>query len=313
MKEKGLFMLKKRRKSEVIEITIPEIVKEKNNINDLNSLYCEKVIEKKEEYSLTNCHSLESKLKVINYDFNNFGIKRAEILQWYYIFRLFSVAVKKDDQYNNAKICLDKDINSLKRNYEDINRKVKKINTDQEASDSRCEDIYSSINNLYAFGKDIIKREEDFRKKYYGDLKVSSITIVKEKTYEELEKLNDSIDKIIIEYGSVEKAKDYFYYNSGQLISEVIDQFVNCISYTNNEKTIDKYNYHYFLEQDFALTLTINEWINLFNKLRFVYKHLQNVNEIELLKLNRKYKELENRYIILLLANEIESKRINGK
>lgn len=302
-------MFKKKRKTVSIEINIPEVVPYKEITEPIDAYYREGVIVVLNEHSLNECADLQTKIKQINSDFTNFNKKKAEILQWYYIFKLFIASVKKDDKYNSAKLTLDKDINSLKRTYEEINRRIRKMNTDEKFSDFDCEELYTSINNLYDFSRDIIKRINSFRADYYNSLKVSSLTITKEKNFEELDKLSNQVEEVIVKYGSVEKAKDYIVYNSGELISEVIDLFVLCINNSDNAKTIAKYNKHYFLEADFALALSLNDWIGLFNKFRYVHKHIQGGNEIDLLRLNKKYRELEIRFMILLIANEIESKR----
>lgn len=301
-------MLGKKRKTVSLEIEIPEVVPFKEPTGILEDFYSEKVIAVVNSHTLNLCNNLEEKKATINHDFSLFNKRKADILQWYFIFKLFTPSVKKDDKYNSSKLTLDKDVNSLKRTYEEINRRVRKMNTDDIFNDFDCEELFTSINNLYDFSRDIVKRINSFRADYFNSLKVSSLTITKEKNYEELEKLSNQVDEYVLKFGSVEKAKDYIVYNSGQLISEVIDLFVLCLRDSDNAK-LNKIGKHYFLESDFALALSLNDWISLFNKFRYVYKYIQEVNEIDLLRLNKKYKELEVRFMILLIANEIESKR----
>lgn len=301
-------MFGKKRKTVSINVVVPEIVPYKELTGEASEYYREGVIAITNDHTLTGCVDLDSKKKTINNDFNLFGKRKAEILQWYYIFKLFLPSVKKDDKFNGSKLNLDKDINSLKRSYEDVNRRIRKMNADLSITDFDCEEIFTSVNNLYDYSRDITKRINSFRADYFNSLKVSSLTITKEKNYEELDKLSNQVEELTIKYGGIEKAKDYIVYNSGELISEVIDLFVLCLKESSNQR-LNKIDKHYFLESDFALALSLNDWISIFNKFRYVYKYIQDGNEIDLLRLNKKYRELEVRFMVLLICNEIESKR----
>lgn len=301
-------MFWKKRKTVSINIEVPEVVPYKKTTGNAEDYYREGVIAVVNEHSLSECPDLIAKKKTINDDFALFNKRKADILQWYFIFKLFLPSVKKDDRFNTSKLNLDKDVNSLKRTYEEVNRRVRKMNSDERITDFDCEEIYASINNLYDFSRDINKKINSFKADYFNSLKVSSLTITKEKNYEELEKLSNAVEDVVIKFGGIEKAKDYIVYHSGELISEVIDLFVLCLKESSNAR-LNKINYHYFLESDFALALSLNDWINLFNKFRYVYRYTQEANEIDLLRLNKKYRELEVNFVILLIANEIESKR----
>lgn len=297
------------KKKEKINIDKLEEIENKNNrladfkelptIHDVNGQ--KKVLKNTLDSSL----SVYEMTKRIESEILGFQKTKDEILKWFYFYKLFVYSVKKNDNFNASKLNLDKQINKLKRDCEDINRLLRKVKIESNPTKDECNEIYDLICDVKGFMKHIQETLNQYRIDYFDNLKVSALVMAKDKSYDELEQISNEIENLVNEYKGFDRLTDYVEYNSSSLINETIDSFVECM----NEVSKTPLNRRYFLDTDFCLHLTANEWITMFSKMIRVYKQISNkaneISQIKLLRLKRKYKELEIRFIIVLIANEI--------
>lgn len=300
-----LFSFFKKQK-EKIEIEIPELpINKSTNVVSDDEIYYERVENPISKYNLNDCFDQKSKQERIGEAIQNYEKKSASMLHKYYFLKLFSKSAIKDSKYNEQMIIIDQQINRIKKNYEELKKKTDVLKYLKDVSDLELEDVYAKINDLFEFYRDLDVDLTTFQTTYYRHLKMTSYSICNDKSYQELDTLNKNIVKFIEEYKTLGEAYDYIYYNSGSLIVDTINALMECLKNSGNKQLINSYQYDYFLDTDYVVVLTFTEWIELFTKIRYVMRTANKVELFDYLKYKELYQELEKRYLIMLIYNEM--------
>ena len=93
-------------------------------------------------------------------------------------------------------------------------------------------------------------------------------------------------------------------------LTSFVKEMVSDFKLTGNSDYINKYTYSFFLNSDVVITLDINEWIELYNKVKFAYKSLANIEIDAYLRLKEKYDYFEAIYTILQMQSEISRNKV---
>lgn len=300
-----LFSFLKKQK-ETVEINVPEVpVNKSSQVAKDEEIYFERVEFGREKYSLSDCKSVEEKKELIENSNRNFEKKSNSLFHTYNFLRLFSRSADKDNKFNEKMIMIDKHINRMKKMHDDIKRRIDLVKY-VELHDSELENINFAISEIFAFYRDIDAELDELKQKYYKHLKMTSFSICNDKSYQELDSINRNINKIIDEYKNIADAYDYIFYNSGSLIVDTINALVECLENSNNKDLRKDYKYDYFLNSTFVVALSFPEWVELFTKIKYVIRVSSKVELFDYLKFKDLYIELEKRYILMLIYNEIK-------
>lgn len=300
-----LFSFFKKQK-EKIEIEIPELpINKSTNVVSDDEIYYERVENPIPKYNLNDCFDQKSKQDRISEAIQNYEKKSASMLHKYHFLKLFSKSALKDSKYNEQMITIDQQINRIKKNYEELKKMTDVLKYLKDVSDLELEDVYTKINELFEFYRALDIDLTTFQTSYYRHLKMTSFSICNDKSYQELDTLNKNIVKFIEEYKTLGEAYDYIYYNSGSLIVDTINALMECLKNSGNKQLINSYQYDYFLDTDYVVVLTFTEWIELFTKIRYVMRTANKVELFDYLKYKELYQELEKRYLIMLIYNEM--------
>ena len=300
-----LFSFFKKQK-ESIDIKVPEgpLYKSNQKAKD-EEIYFERVEFSKDKYSLSDCKTLDDKRDKLISLSDRFEKKTLKVYHDHSFLRLFSRSALKDNKFNEKMIILEKQINRLKKMFDDLKRKVDLIKY-VELNDSEVDNIMILVNEVYTFLSEIESELIDIKDKYFKHLKVPSYSICSDKSYQELDNINKSINTIIEEYKNFSDAYDYIYYNSGGLIVDTINALMECIENSNNEELKKNYTYEYFLSSDYVISISFAEWIELFTKIKYIMRVASKVELFDYLKFKDLYAELEKVYILMLIYNEIK-------
>lgn len=294
-----------KRKKEVIDIHLPEIPITKNNPNVKDDeIYSEEINYDGNQHSLDDCFTSEEKVSKISDNMASYDKKSDALLHQYYFLKLFSKVASKDREFNLLMFETDKQINRLRRNHENLKKKFDVMKYIDNPDMMDIDEIFSKLNELFDFYREINKRLNGIQRTYYSDLKMASYSICNDKNYMELDKLNRNVNNMLEEYKSLQEAHDYIYYHSGELIVNTINSLVECFQKSNNSLYVNTYDYNYFLESDVIITFNYVEWVNLFNKIRYVKRTTNNIELFDYLKFANYYSELEKYYLIVLIYNE---------
>ena len=142
---------------------------------------------------------------------------------------------------------------------------------------------------------------------FYKQLKITTVSVCINKTNEQLEDFFNLINEIVGNYRNMTEAAYNLYYSSGDFLVSFIKELVSDFALTGNKDYISKYTYSFFLDTDAVITLDINEWIDLYNKVKFAYKSLSSIEIDAYLRIKEKYNYFEAVYTILMMQAEISS------
>ncbi|MGB4014381.1 MAG: hypothetical protein WBL47_00935, partial [Bacilli bacterium] len=200
-------------------------------------------------------------------------------------------------------------VNRMKKIYDEIKKRADVLKYLPEEGDFDYNELFMKINDLFDFSRALFTQLSDIQKQYYQNLKIAAYSLCKNKTHQELEQLLKETNETIQQYKSPQEAYDYIYYNSGELIVNTVKALVDVINESGIKNYIDAYQFQYFLASDDVVALRFAEWIDLFNKLLYVIRNTNRIDYNSAPLFNQYYRQLETRYMIMLIYNEMGLKQ----
>lgn len=293
----GLFNKKKNKKKE--EILIDINFNKADNINGKDIIQNENVDIRKE--AVLSDDKLKS--SIIN-TYNMIISKNDRIIHEYYIIKILSRIGLKNMDFNIQLMSIDKNVNRLKKDCFDLSRIINNIKTGLKIETDELNKLYKQVNDLSAFQKGLLNQLNEINNMSYGHLKISTVSVTINKTTEELEKLYNNINEELKTFTSFEEASEYIYYNSGDFIDKLINSIVAWIKETGNIELINTYDRKYFIPSDVVISLDIKEWIDLYNKLKFVIKIISKYRKETLILYKQLFDQFEAKYAILMMRTD---------
>lgn len=294
----GLFGRKKDKRKEQINL----------NINLNNDVMFEQDLEKKE------VEEQENQKVVVKTDeqlidesinvFNTIANKNKKIIKEYYICKILSRVGLKDLDFNLQVITMDKHVNRLKKECFDLSRIIDNIKIGLKLEYDQLIKLNNQIIDLNAFQVGLLNQLTEINNTSYGHLKISTVTVTINKNNEELETLYNNIAEELKGFKSFEEAAEFIYYNSGDFIVNLVNSYIDYIQESNNEEFISLYDKHYFLSSDVVISLEIKEWIDLYNKLKFVLKLMSKYDNNIYIECHKLFNIFEAKYAILMMRTE---------
>ena len=306
----ALFKFFKKPKEEIIDLN--QIEENKKNI-DLEKTQQNIKIEEKESLKVDDS-KVEEKKEVLELNFSDTISKVSSakkdipnIIHEYYLAKIFSRVALDEKEFSAQVVELDKQIDKIKNGIYDIERSIdfyKKVNNQILEEEIR---INERVDKILLNQKALKQRFLDINNMYYKQLKITTVSVCINKTNEQLEEFFNLINGIVKDYKSMTDAAYNLYYSSGDFIVSFIKELVSDFALTSNKDYINKYTYSFFLNTDAVITLDINEWIDLYNKVKFAYKSLSSIEIDAYLRIKEKYNYFEAVYTILMMQAEISN------
>lgn len=299
---------KKQKKEEIIDLN--QIEENQKNIDLEKTNQNIKVEENKEEVVLEQ----EKKEEALEFNFSDTIVKVSSakkeipsIIHEYYLAKIFSRVALDEKEFSAQVVELDKQIDKIKNSIYDIERSIdfyKKVNNQIIEEELR---INERVEKVLLNQKALKQRFLDINNMFYKQLKITTVSVCINKTNEQLEDFFNLINGIVGKYKSMTDAAYNLYYSSGDFLVSFIKELVSDFALTGNSDYINKYTYSFFLETDAVITLDINEWIDLYNKVKFAYKSLSSIEVDAYLRIKEKYNYFEAVYTILMMQAEISN------
>lgn len=294
---------------EKIDIKVPEFPTKFISKASDDEIYYERAEYIDDRYNLDDCFDVKTKVERILESLRAFDKKAQTILHKYYFLKLFAKVASRDAKYNEKMITVDKQVNRMKKIYDEIKKRADVLKYLPEEGDFDYNELFMKINDLFDYGRALFTRLSDIQKQYYQNLKIAAYSLCKNKTHQELEQLLKETNETIQQYKSPQEAYDFIYYNSGELIVNTVKALVDVINESGIKNYIDAYQFQYFLASDDVVALRFAEWIDLFNKLLYVIRNTNRIDYNSAALFNQYYRQLETRYMIMLIYNEMGLKQ----
>lgn len=149
---------------------------------------------------------------------------------------------------------------------------------------------------------------EDARQRYYNHLKIATLSVCMNRTNLELENMVTLIQHFLKEFKDLHEAAEFIFYNSGNLIIETIHLMVEHFKKQKNNRYEKMYPLKYFVKTDAIITLSFTEWVDLYNKLKFVIKMTPDSRIASNIDFMNAFHKMEMRYLILMMHIEAGEK-----
>ena len=246
---------------------------------------------------------LDQKYNIINNDILQSKRKKEEMMHSYYLCKIFSKIASKDREFNLLLMAIEKYINRLRRDEEDLNRKIKNLKK-AELNEEVLDDIYVQVDSLVNFQKEINDKISELRLRYFNHLKIATVNATMNKSNTELDNMYKNLNLLLDDFKSLNEAAEYIFFNSGQLIISMVNSLMQCFKDFGKQEYINLYNFRYFLATDVIITLSLKEWIDLYNKIKFVMKITNDADLVNYLEFKNNFIQFELRYVILMMNME---------
>ncbi|MGI6710644.1 MAG: hypothetical protein ACOX4W_04280 [Bacilli bacterium] len=225
--------------------------------------------------------------------------KKNNSIQKFYIFRVFEYSFDSNEYLKKSLDTIETHISLLNQNYEVLKKELERYEIDDMSITNTY--MYDRLNQFYLYNLDLEKSLDDIQKGYYKKLRAVSFSFCANKSILELSNLVDEIKKFILDYKDLETAVSFITYHSVTLITDTINQLLKIL----DKRTKERYDIKYFTNSEAFVCLSMGEWINLFNKLKYVI-NLYNIDRNTFKEFYKLFDELELFYIILLINFEKE-------
>jgi len=292
----GLFKRRKRLKEEKINI----LIFQENNIDDADII---------EEQNNDNINLLDKKtdeelLDELIFVFNKITSKNDRIITEYYTIKILARIGLKNMDFNLQMMSMEKNVNRIKKDCFDINRLITQIKAGLKCDRLEIEKLYKQVNDLYAFQNGLLNQLNEVNSTSYGHLKIATVSVTINKTHEELEKLYYSICNELKSFTSFDEAAEFIFYNSGEFIDNLINTFIKYIKESGNSEYIEMYDRKYFLPSDVVISLDVKEWIELYNRLKFILKIMKKYDKLSFIGYQELFDTFEAKYAILMMKTD---------
>lgn len=237
------------------------------------------------------------KVKEINKFYHKLFSQIDRINKDFLILKLFKYCAKKDENFNVEFIKIDKYLNKLKFDYNLIDKFTSVLYKKEDITEDEIDQLYNKVIYVCDFISGVTNDIKNLKKNYYREFKIPSLLTIQDKNSKELEEIIQEVENEIKKYKSISEAYDYFVYNSGDLLFDMVDELLLI------KKTGIKIDRHYFLATDAILLFDYAEWVDLISRIKFVLGKVKGKAEINK-KFLELYKVVEIRYIILSIYKE---------
>ena len=164
-------------------------------------------------------------------------------------------------------------------------------------TEDEIDQLYNKVIYVCDFISGVTNDIKSLKKNYFREFKIPSLLTIQDKNSKELEEIIREVENETKKYKSISEAYDYFVYNSGDLLFDMVDELLLI------KKTGIKIDRHYFLATDAILLFDYAEWVDLISRIKFVLGKVKGKAEINQ-KFLELYKVVEIRYIIMSIYKE---------
>lgn len=243
-----------------------------------------------------NLSQIKSTVKKI---YNDLEKSKNNLIQKFYIFRVFEFSFDSNEYLKNSLDTIEKHIILLNQNYDVLKKELERYEIDDVSITNTY--MYDRLNQFHLYNLDLEKSLDDIQKGYYKKLRAVSFSFCVNKSNLELSELVDDIQNFILDYKDLETAVSFITYHSVTLITDTINHLLKIL----DKRSKERYDVKYFTNSEAFVCLSMGEWINLFNKLKYVI-NLYNIDRNTFKEFFKLFDELELFYIILLIDFERE-------
>lgn len=170
------------------------------------------------------------------------------------------------------------------------------LKVNEQKSSTELTSLYNQITNDCDTILDLISEIKD---DVFPRFKLASMIIIDNMSNDVLENFYEEVRKALSNFNNIEEASDYYYYHTGEQLSDFIVDLLDYIKEAP-ERVLRLIPISYFESKKTIITLSFKNWFEIFNNIRFTLKYVGNYRRKEYLDLMEKYRVLEVYYFIII-------------
>jgi|GEM_PF-2443721 len=246
----------------------------------------------------------EEALAIFRQSHQNMVHGMKQIMRDYYIIKLFSYIALDETTLKEKLYHLDTFYFEYMKDIENFGLAV-----DALIQDASYEARYFELKQFIVLIQNKRMQLTDFifniRLDHYENIKVATLGIVHNKTGDEIKQYYDDIASIIKSFKDIREAAEFIYFNSGEELTDAIDFFLK-LGYAKENQDLKRLSsLEFFKKYTYVLTLTMREWVELINNMKFTIKTIGKIDTMRLDRAKKKYEALEKKCFILMLYFEL--------
>lgn len=211
------------------------------------------------------------------------------------IIKILALCTKDDNQ-----IQLINFISNRKQELEmDINKYLKVENE----GDYRW--LHNKIINDYQL---VMEQFREQVEKANNCFRYASIMVLTHKSMEELIDFYEKVKSILDRFSSIEEAAEYLIFHSGAELTDFMGILIKYVYEEEQGKFKKLIPINYLESHQTILTLTLKEWIDIFNHLQYSMKYLAPVQTRGYRNLKMRYEKLQMYYFIIISSRNCSRK-----
>jgi len=248
--------------------------------------------------------SYEEILRVFFTTHQSFINGTKQIIRDYYIIKLFSYIALDTNGLKEKLHLLDTFYFEFMKDVEQLKEQIDSIKND---GDLKIQYLKTKQFILLLQNKKMQLTDYIFniRLDHYENIKVATLGIVHNKSSEDIKKYYDDIAAIIKTYKNIQEAAEHTYFNSADDLNQAIDIFSKLTTQSNKTDSKNQTSIEYFRKYNYVLTLSMREWVELINNMKFALKTVGKIDAMKYDRAKRKYEILEKKCFILMLYFEL--------
>lgn len=208
-----------------------------------------------------------------------------------HILKILTLCTKDEERINM--------INYLQGRIQELSSDANKYNTLSTEGDYSW--LYNKISNDDYMISGLLKDIEDAMYNYF---RLVSIVILDNMKEAELVEFYDKVKKVLDNFSSVEEAAEYICFNSGGELTDFMTKLIQYIKTEEVGRSKKMIPLAYLEEHQTILTLSLREWVDIFNNIRYTLKYLTVCNKKSYKYLIQKYQDLILNYFIIITSKD---------
>ncbi len=225
-----------------------------------------------------------------------------KISKLYYFCKIYSPVATFNSDLEKQLIGANKYFDHLTSLHNQVGEAIFQLK--EEENQEYLNTLLNKLQEMYLTQDSFHNLLAEIKKYYYSKIKIATLNVCLDKEILELQTTEQEMKKFLRNYKTLEEAAQYIYYNSGIIIQKLITDIVNRLKQTKNQRYIQLYTNLYFLKSDAVITLNLSEWVELYNKLKFVVKNTPEANLLSYNSLKSEFILFEISYLILMINSE---------
>lgn len=165
--------------------------------------------------------------------------------------------------------------------------------------------LHNKILNDYRLVMELYKEQEE---KINTCFRYASIIILNHKNEDELLEFYEKVKSILDKFENATEAAEYLIFHTGAELTDFMGFLIKYVKEEEQGKMKKFIPIKYLEEHQTILTLTLKEWIDIFNHLEYSLKYLTSINSRSYRNLKLQYDKLQLYYFIIISSRNCSRK-----